>query len=112
VAVVEQPPKGGDGVMICRDFCCARIHLAVLFICDVRALFVMGQDAVTGQSYVTIYGNDHILYVLYTLCCHGCYVSHWGLCMCPPARGDIVLCHKGALYYMTKGAQASRRSSI
>jgi hypothetical protein len=37
VAVVEQPPKGGDGVTICRDIYGMHIHLAVLSVCDAHA---------------------------------------------------------------------------
>jgi hypothetical protein len=56
VVVVEQPPKGGDGVTIHRDFCCVCIHLALLFICDACTLYGTDQDATTGWDYIAIYG--------------------------------------------------------
>jgi hypothetical protein len=43
-------------VTICRNFCHVCIHLAVLFICDVRILYEIEWSAMTGWDYVTIYG--------------------------------------------------------
>jgi hypothetical protein len=68
MVVVVQPPKGGDGVTIHRDSSRPRIHLAVLFICDTRALYVTDQSAMTAWNHVPIYGNRRILCVRYTLC--------------------------------------------
>jgi hypothetical protein len=68
VAVVEQPPKGGDGVTICRDLSHMCIHLAVLCICDAHALYALDWSTVTAQKCVTIYGNGRTLYVRYVLC--------------------------------------------
>jgi hypothetical protein len=70
VAVVEQPPKGGDGVMIYRDSSCACIHLAVLCICDVHALYALDQSAMMVWGYVPIYGSSRVLCVRHALC--GC----------------------------------------
>jgi hypothetical protein len=68
MAVVKQLPKGGDGVMICRDCSHMCVHLALLCICDVHALYALAQSAMTAQEWTTIYGNGHVLYVRYALC--------------------------------------------
>jgi hypothetical protein len=63
VAVVEQLPKGGDGVMIYRDSSCVHVHLAVLCICDACALYAPDQSAMTVREHIPIYGSSHILCV-------------------------------------------------
>jgi hypothetical protein len=89
-------------VMICRDSSRTHIHLAVLFICDVHALYAMDQSAMMAQDYVTIYGIDCILCVLYVLCCHVRYVSCCSLWTCQATRDDkdyvmggLMLCGEG-----------------
>jgi hypothetical protein len=56
-----------DTVTICRDCYYTHIHLAVLCICDARALYVTDQNAMMGRNYVTIYGIL-MLCVYYTHC--------------------------------------------
>jgi hypothetical protein len=67
VAVVEQPPKGGNGVTIHRDSSHTRVHLAVLCICDVHALYAPDWGAVTDQEGVTIYGT--VMSCVYNMRC-------------------------------------------
>jgi hypothetical protein len=66
--VVEQPPKGGDGVTIHRDSSCMHVHLAVLCICVAHTLYALDWSAMMVWKHVTIYGNGHILCVQYVLC--------------------------------------------
>jgi hypothetical protein len=67
MAVVEQPPKGGDGVTIRRDSSDTHIHLAILLVCDACTLYVSDWRAIIAQNHVPIYGNRRILYVQYAL---------------------------------------------
>jgi hypothetical protein len=73
VAVVEQPPKGGGDVTICRDYSHTCVHLALLCICDARALYAADWGAITAWKRITIYGNGHVLFVQYALC--GCVID-------------------------------------
>jgi hypothetical protein len=57
-----------ESVTICRDSSCTRIHLAVLLVCNARALYATDQSAIMAQNSITIYGNSHILCVRYTWC--------------------------------------------
>jgi hypothetical protein len=52
VAVVEQLPKGGDGVMVCRDCSHTRIYLALLCICDAHILYTSDQCAVMARKWI------------------------------------------------------------
>jgi hypothetical protein len=52
VAVVEQPPKGGDGVMVHRDCSHTHIYLALLCICDARILYASDRCAVTAWKQI------------------------------------------------------------
>jgi hypothetical protein len=61
--VVEQPPKGGGDVMVCRDCSHMCIHLALLCICDARTLYATDRDAIMAQKWITIYGNGRVLFV-------------------------------------------------
>jgi hypothetical protein len=45
MVVVEQPPRGGGDVMIRRTCYHTRVHLAILRICDTRALDASDRDA-------------------------------------------------------------------
>jgi hypothetical protein len=58
----------GSNVMICRDPSCIHIHLAVLLVCDVCALYAMDWSAMTARDSITIYGNSRVLCVQYVLC--------------------------------------------
>jgi hypothetical protein len=49
VAVVEQPPRGGGDVTFCRTCYRTCLYLALLCICDTRALDATDQDALTAQ---------------------------------------------------------------
>jgi hypothetical protein len=49
VAVVEQPPRGGGDVTIRRTCYHTRIHLAILRICDMRALDAPDWGALTAR---------------------------------------------------------------
>jgi hypothetical protein len=44
------------------------IHLALLCICVVRALYAVDRGAIMAQKWITIYGNGCILFVRYALC--------------------------------------------
>jgi hypothetical protein len=68
MAVVEQPPKGGGDVMIRRDCSHTCVHMALLCIYDVHALYATDRSALMAQKRITIYGNSHILFVQYALC--------------------------------------------
>jgi hypothetical protein len=46
---VEQPPRGGGNVTICRTGYHARVHLAILRICDSCALDAADRDALTAR---------------------------------------------------------------
>jgi hypothetical protein len=45
-----------------------RVHLAILRICDTRALDAVGWDALTAQYSLSIYGTRRVLFVRYALC--------------------------------------------
>jgi hypothetical protein len=47
------------------------IHLALLYICDTRALYAMARSAVMVREWTTIYGSSRVLYVRYVLCGRG-----------------------------------------
>jgi hypothetical protein len=49
VAVVEQPPRGGGDVTIGRTCYHTCVHLAVLRICDTRALDAADRGALTAR---------------------------------------------------------------
>jgi hypothetical protein len=49
--------------MVYRDYYHTCVHLALLCICDARALYDMDWSAVTAQKQITIYGNSRILFV-------------------------------------------------
>jgi hypothetical protein len=68
VAVVEQLPKGGGDVMVCRDCSHTCVHLALLCICDAHALYAPDRGAITAWKRTTIYSNSHVLFVQYALC--------------------------------------------
>jgi hypothetical protein len=96
VAVVEQPPKGGNGVTIHRDSSRTCIHLAVLLVCNAHALYATDQGAITAQDSISIYGNGRVLFVRYAWCGHAeVYYTHSVVVyVCIEAtRDDIVLCH-------------------
>ena len=90
--VVEQPPRGGGDVTIVRTGYYTRVHLAVLRICDTRALDVPDRDALTAQSTcylwdpIALYLYDtrrvRALFVWYALC--------YDLCTRRAARDDIL----------------------
>jgi hypothetical protein len=56
MAVVEQPPRGGGDVTICRTCYHTRVHLAILRICDTHALDAPDRDALTAQYYLLFMG--------------------------------------------------------
>ena len=68
MAVVEQPPRGGGDVTIPRTCYHTRVHLAILHICDARALDAVGWDALMARYSLPIYGTRRVLFVRYALC--------------------------------------------
>jgi hypothetical protein len=79
--LISMSMKGNDLdmyiVTIYRDSSHACVHLAVLCICDVRALYAPDQSAVMVQEHVPIYGSSCILCVRHAL--RGCatlYYTH------------------------------------
>jgi hypothetical protein len=73
-----------------------RIHLAVLLVCDVGALYAMDQTTLTAQDSIPIYGNSRVLCVRYVLCGHAEVYYTCGVVVyvrVRAARDDIVLCH-------------------
>jgi hypothetical protein len=79
--VVEQPPRGGGDVMIARTCYCTCVHLAILRICDTRALDVSDRDALTAWStyYLWILSRSVCtIRVKFALCLYGtrCVVSY------------------------------------
>jgi hypothetical protein len=114
VAVVEQPPKGGDGVTVCRDSIITCIHMAVLSACYACAQHVAVWSALMRPRLCYYLWYDHALFVLYILCCHvDCvlYMQCCDLCMRMAARDDIGLCHVRLVLYDV-GTRAMRLSSI
>jgi hypothetical protein len=88
MAVVEQPPKGGDGVMFHRDSSHMHIHLAVLSMCDACALYAMDQSAMMARDHITIYGNR--LCLVYYTCCVVMYNTHY-VVVCGHVRPQEVM---------------------
>jgi hypothetical protein len=70
VAVVEQPPRGGGDVTFCRTCYHARIHLALLHICDMRALDALDQEALTAR-YGLLFMGLIVFYLYDTRCVYG-----------------------------------------
>jgi hypothetical protein len=50
VVVVEQPPRRGGDATVGRTCYHTCIHLAILRICDTRALDAAGQGAITARN--------------------------------------------------------------
>jgi hypothetical protein len=67
VAVVEQPPRGGGDVTIGRTCYHARIHLAILHICDMRALDAPDRSVLTARGGLLFMGL--IAFCLYDMHC-------------------------------------------
>jgi hypothetical protein len=111
MAVVEQPPRGGGDVTFCRTCYCACLHLALLCICDTRALDAMDRDALMARYdllfmvIVAFYLYDTRCVdersVLYAWCC--------GLCTRRAIRGDVIRHHGRP---DEEGRKASRSRSI
>jgi hypothetical protein len=63
VAVVEQLPRGGGDVTIGRTCYHARVHLAILRICDTRALDAVDRGALMARHGLLF--MDPIAFCLY-----------------------------------------------
>jgi hypothetical protein len=62
VAVVEQLPRGGGDATVGRTRYHARIHMAILRICDTGALDAMDRGALTGR-YSLLFMDSRAFYL-------------------------------------------------
>jgi hypothetical protein len=106
VVVVEQLPKGGDGIIVCRDNLTMCIYLAVLLTSDAHAQHMVVWSALVRPRLHSYLWNCHVVFVLYVFHLHnGLYYMH---CVATyvyvigheAVRDNIVLCHVRPLYYM------------
>jgi hypothetical protein len=67
MAVVEQPPRGGGDATVGRTFYRACIHLAILHVCDTRALDAADRGALTGRY--SLLFMDSLAFYLYNTHC-------------------------------------------
>jgi hypothetical protein len=92
VAVVEQPPRGGGDATVGRTCYYTCVHLAILCICDTRALDAVDRGALTARYGLLFKGSIafclydmrrvRALFVRYALC--------YDLCTRRAVRDDIV----------------------
>jgi hypothetical protein len=67
MAVVEQLPRGGGDVTICRACYHTRVHLAILRICDTCTLDAADRDALTARYDLLFIGL--VAFCLYDMRC-------------------------------------------
>jgi hypothetical protein len=89
VAVVEQPPRGGGDATVGRTLYHTCVHLAILRICDTRALDAADRGALTARYGLLFMG--FIALCLYdTRCVIVRYALCYDLCTHKAARDDIM----------------------